>query len=224
MLRSILISGALACVATGALAASADYFIKFEGLDGEARVEGWSFGACNAGCMSSGSTKREAAGDKRLTGPLQASQNGQSLRESPSRPRLNVASGDVDGDGVPDLAYAATMPEIEGLTLRFDKASPVLAKVCEGKHIAKATLRTATDEFEISQAMASCDSSASSRLGNGGMPNRISMNMTVPKQTQGATFGERCAAGACAADEPVFITLTGGQMKHTKTGHVTILK
>lgn len=30
---------------------------------------------------------------------------------------------------------------------------------------------------------------------NGGMPNRISMNVTVPKQTQGATFGERVKAG-----------------------------
>lgn len=30
---------------------------------------------------------------------------------------------------------------------------------------------------------------------NGGMPNRISMNITVPKQTQGATFGEKVHAG-----------------------------
>ena len=30
---------------------------------------------------------------------------------------------------------------------------------------------------------------------NGGMPNRISMNVTVPKQTQGATFGEKVSAG-----------------------------
>ena len=30
---------------------------------------------------------------------------------------------------------------------------------------------------------------------NGGMPNRISMNVTVTKQTQGATFGERVQAG-----------------------------
>ncbi|HEY9170571.1 MAG TPA: carboxypeptidase-like regulatory domain-containing protein [Lutibacter sp.] len=29
---------------------------------------------------------------------------------------------------------------------------------------------------------------------NGGMPNRISMNVTVPKQTQGATFGEKINA------------------------------
>ncbi|MFO1427385.1 MAG: hypothetical protein U1F11_10540 [Steroidobacteraceae bacterium] len=30
---------------------------------------------------------------------------------------------------------------------------------------------------------------------NGGMPNRISMNVTVPKQTQGASFGEKVNAG-----------------------------
>ena len=34
---------------------------------------------------------------------------------------------------------------------------------------------------------------------NNGMPNRISMNVTVPKQTQGATFGEKVNAGLHAA-------------------------
>jgi hypothetical protein len=34
---------------------------------------------------------------------------------------------------------------------------------------------------------------------NGGMPNRISMNVTVPKQTQGATFGEKVQQGLHAA-------------------------
>ena len=34
---------------------------------------------------------------------------------------------------------------------------------------------------------------------NAGMPNRISMNVTVPKQTQGATFGEKVNAGLHAA-------------------------
>lgn len=34
---------------------------------------------------------------------------------------------------------------------------------------------------------------------NGGMPNRISMNVTVSKQTQGATFGEKVNAGLHAA-------------------------
>lgn len=34
---------------------------------------------------------------------------------------------------------------------------------------------------------------------NGGMPNRISMNVTVPKQTQGAIFGEKVQAGLSQA-------------------------
>lgn len=38
---------------------------------------------------------------------------------------------------------------------------------------------------------------------NGGMPNRISMNVTVPKQTQGATFGEKVNAGLHAAGKAV---------------------
>jgi hypothetical protein len=38
---------------------------------------------------------------------------------------------------------------------------------------------------------------------NGGMPNRISMNVTVPKQTQGATFGEKVNAGLQAAGSAV---------------------
>lgn len=38
---------------------------------------------------------------------------------------------------------------------------------------------------------------------NGGMPNRISMNVTVPKQTQGATFGEKVNAGLHAAGNAV---------------------
>ena len=38
---------------------------------------------------------------------------------------------------------------------------------------------------------------------NGGMPNRISMNVTVAKQTQGATFGEKVNAGLQAAGSAV---------------------
>lgn len=36
---------------------------------------------------------------------------------------------------------------------------------------------------------------------NGGMPNRISMNVTVPKQTQGATFGEKVRVGATSSEK-----------------------
>ena len=38
-----------------------------------------------------------------------------------------------------------------------------------------------------------------SGINNNGMPNRISMNVTVPKQAQGASFGEKVNAGLQAA-------------------------
>ena len=38
---------------------------------------------------------------------------------------------------------------------------------------------------------------------NNGMPNRISMNVTVPKQTQGASFGEKVSSGLQAAGSAV---------------------
>lgn len=44
---------------------------------------------------------------------------------------------------------------------------------------------------------------------NGSMPNRISMNITVPKQTQGATFGEKVNAGLQTAGK-INITLVKG--------------
>lgn len=45
---------------------------------------------------------------------------------------------------------------------------------------------------------------------NAGMPNRISMNVTVPKQTQGATFGEKVNQGLHAAGNAVAQGATGG--------------
>lgn len=38
MLRAILTTAAVACVATAAHAASSDYYLKLEGVEGEARV------------------------------------------------------------------------------------------------------------------------------------------------------------------------------------------
>jgi len=65
---------------------------------------------------------------------------------------------------------------------------------------------------------------------NGGMPNRISMNVTVPKQTQGATFGEKVnqgmhAAGSALAQGASLLggALPGGQVLSAAVSSVSAL-
>lgn len=60
---------------------------------------------------------------------------------------------------------------------------------------------------------------------NGGMPNRISMNVTVPKQTQGATFGEKMSAGLAKTSEqeaPLRGVITGSITWDLATAKSTI--
>lgn len=252
----------IAMASAPAAFAASDYLLEIDGVKGESKdtamVASWSFGACNAGACASGSavqtikSPRDAAtgqsSGKRQHGVVKvtASQNTQSLRESPTRAStgktavaqeatgsgttektspanagwdlatnkgaraagsgggagkasmsdlsvmgasaaggISVATGDVDGDGLADFAYAGTQNQIESLSLNFTKIEWNYRQVCGGKHIAKATLRSSSDEFVIEHAMVEC---------------------TVNP------------------DQSVSMKLTGGQMKHTKTGHVTLLK
>ena len=114
----------IAALATSATvsAAQADYYLKIDTVEGEAMASDWSFGACNAGQCATISSPRDAASGqatgKRQHEPIRptASQNTQSLRESPTRPSsgnagwdlatgkgartaggVTVAAGDVDG-------------------------------------------------------------------------------------------------------------------------------
>lgn len=225
--------------ASPALAAS-DMFLKLGGVDGETTVEvpidGWSFGTCNAGqCTTIVSPRDSASGQatgKRQHGVVrvQASQNTQALRESPTRAstggtaatsakttptkanydlatmkgartaggggsggQVSVAAGDVDGDGRADLAYVGTQPEVSSFSLTFDKASPTLAKICAGKHIAKATLSRGLDSYEITDAKVSCSADG------GGSADALTDGLLI-------------------------LRISSGQMKHTKSGHVTLLK
>jgi type VI protein secretion system component Hcp len=235
--------------AAPALAAS-DMFIKFDGVEGEdsatASIESWSFGACNSGSCQTVTSPREAssglATGKRTHHPsVVASQNTQSLRESPTRSStggtavtesgeatktnpakaswdlatnkgartaasggVTVAAGDVDGDGRADFAYAGTQGEVSKLTVALDKSSPMLAKVCAGKHFANVTIGRGTDTYAITDSTVSCTTSAS-------------------KEPATAV----CPSAPCSdalTDGLLILRFSGGQMKHTKTGHVTLLK
>lgn len=147
---------------------------------------------------------------------------------------VNVAVGDVNGDGMVDFADAGAASEVSQFTLQFDNASPELAAKCAtGKHFPKATITARGTSYVLEDAVVtSCTTGQpqiveNQRTGDQ-MPNRISMNVTTPKQTQGATFGEKVnqglhAAGSALAQGAMRMTVTG-QLKHTKTGHVTLLK
>lgn len=63
------------------------------------------------------------------------------------------------------------------------------------------TAASADDDGKASDAAADAGSNATHRANdiNGGMPSRISTNVSVPRQTQGATFGEKVNQGLHAA-------------------------
>jgi len=227
----------LTCVAVPAFASS-DYLLQIPPEKGEAAtpisVDSWSFGVCNSGqCSTSSAAGKTASGGKpnRASWDL-ATGKGARMAGGASAPVV----GDVDGDGSPDLAFAGTQDEIYGLSFTVDAAGPAVIAACKSGHIDAATLTNGTESYAVSGVSVICTKggggAAAASYAKSGItridstPARISTNMTTAKQTQGATFGERCSSGDCDAltDGLLILRFTGGQMKHTKTGHVTLMK
>lgn len=222
---TVFVTAALAAWTTPAFAAS-DVFLEIDGVQGEILAYSWGMSQPSSVASSSVTTAREAgsgmATGRRSSEPrLTASQNSQSLRSTGG---VQVSAGDLNGDGRADFLDATRVAEVDSFSLVFDKASPVLARMCAtGTHIPKASIRSGADVFDIVDAhVATCGAPPSAARAHDSMPQRISMNVTVPRQTQGATFGEKCSSGVCAPSS-VAVTFTG-QFRHTKTGHVTILR
>lgn len=228
---------ALAAALSGAapaLAAS-DYLLHIDDIKGEAAaapvaVDSWSFGVCKSGDCTTSTTPAGRTGGRGGSGTasydLATNKGGRTAAEGA------VAIGDVDGDGSPDLAFTASQSTIYGLSFTVDAAGPVVAAACKSGRINSATLSNGTDTFAVSSVSVVCTKggggAAAASYARSGItridstPARISTNLTVGKQTQGATFGERCGDGACST--MVTMTFTSGQLKHTKSGHVTLLK
>lgn len=175
-------------------------------------VMSWSWGTSNSGTISSGST-----GSRRVTLPRDVS-------SGIATGKRDSASGQASGRS--DIFAVSSLDEVHMFSITLDGGSPEAAALCAtGKHFPKATLIARGEVFTLENAVVS-DCKGSSQMAapssHGEMPSRISTNVTVPRQTQGATFGERCNAGICPAPS-VTLTLTG-KMKHQKTGHVTLMK
>lgn len=82
------------------------------------------------------------------------------------------------------------------------------------------TLKTTKPDGTIEEQIFSCPDDALQYQRKGdGMPNRISMNVTVPKQTQGATFGEKVNQGMQSAGSHII----AGRIVHktNETGIIT---
>jgi hypothetical protein len=145
---------------------------------------------------------------------------------------VHVATGDLDGDGSADLAYSGTLDEVSSFSLTFQKIEGAYRSMCDGKHFDKVSLRTGADSFDITGATIACyvaegDSRASGPRLSTDLASSADASSRATKQKQWlpanfrtADMGPSCASGQCA----VTMVLTGGQMKHTKTGHVTLLK
>ena len=78
---------------------------------------------------------------------------------------------------------------------RYQRRIPVSAAI-HGSDMNKIMVHAAASLLVL--ALGSVHASGINSI-NGGMPNRISMNVTVPKQTQGATFGEKVNSGLQAS-------------------------
>ncbi|WP_309751384.1 hypothetical protein [Novosphingobium sp.] len=241
---------AMLASAAPAMAAS-DYLLQIDDVKGESAatpvaVDSWSFGVCNSGQCTSSTASRDTStgqssgrtgGSGTASWDLATNKGGRmaSGGGGGSGGQVSVATGDVDGDGSPDLIFSASQSTVYGFSLTLDAASPGVAAACATGKIASATLTNGTESFAVSSVSVVCTKggagggAAAASYARSGItridstPARISTNMTVGKQTQGATFGEKVQP-ALASSGPVTMTFTGGQMKHTKSGHVTLLK
>lgn len=212
--------------------ASSDYLLQIPPEKGEAStpisVDSWSFGVCNAGQCSS-----SAKGGKpnRASWDL-ATGKGARTAGGASAPVI----GDVDGDGSPDFAFAGTQDEIYGLSFTFQKISTSYQAACDRGHIDSATLSHGDDVYVISNVSVVCDKVGTAAVPAPALksgivridstPARLSTNMTTGREAARPSVSERCSSGSCDAltDGLLIMRFTGGQMKHTKTGHVSLIK
>lgn len=233
-----LLAGAIALPASGAGRITAP------GTDSASSIEilSWSWGMSNSN--SSSSPRRTASPEvcNPCTAPADAAassapQPGPTISGSTVTTAREAGSGMATGrrqhqpmpvratsgdcDDTCDSTIAPTgafssltrQASVDRFTVSVANLPATLARFCTTPD-APQTLSLAMDgeNYELSIVkVQGCPSAGRS----GDMPNRISMNMS----RQGAPA---CSSGACTADA-VQLTFTGS-MKHTKTGHVTLMK
>ncbi|RTL57367.1 MAG: hypothetical protein EKK37_15080 [Sphingobacteriales bacterium] len=206
--------------------------------------------------------------------------SGNSLIWSPrSNKIMNMAVGDLDGDGAAELLVGnkmsglvgGTMPGGAVISAALSPGNPIGGLNIKGGKNPGGNLRTTqTNEYgefeftslepgnytftaelnyyindetfvEVGQNIVTSESnlkgdvkatasqnSQSLKAGINGinssaMPNRISMNVTVPKQTQGATFGEKVSAGFTTGDNNQQKAQNNNTVRSNRTDNAIII-
>ncbi len=216
-----LLAAAAALSFAPAAKAASDYLLELDGGEGEAaasiEVSSWSWGTTSAASVSSpqDAASGQATGRRQHKPSVTASQNTQSLRG-----RATVS--DLSMTRSADMSTLGALDEVQAFSLTFDKASPVLAKVCQGKHFASVQLRGRGETFVLENAAVTGCTMPSETPAAAAREYNWDIKTAKPGSAR-ATSAGACPSGACAGDSPVTLILTG-QMRHIKSGHVTLLK
>ena len=155
VLATVVASGVL-LAATASMAAS-DYYLKIEGVEGEAtraqpetiELQSWSFGASNPAVASPRDSQSGLATGKRqhnpmvITKPVEATTP--ALRESPTRATASATD-------------AAAAPEVRTVTFSVPEpgnaSTASLARMCaSGKHIRSAVLSSPNGRYQLQDAV-----------------------------------------------------------------------
>ena len=118
------------------------------------------------------------------------------MRHAPAKIACAGATVRIGGEIVQGPATNGSLGLSPGRMIhRYQRRIPVSAAI-HGSDMNRIMVHAAASLLVL--ALGSVHASGINSI-NGGMPNRISMNVTVPKQTQGATFGEKVNSGLQAS-------------------------
>ncbi len=191
-------------------------FLTGLGIQYKTRSEAWSFGI-GADYLSTKSEVnnydiRRGAEPLKLSRTISDIVTGITVRYNILSPR-DHSSGQASGKRTRDAGSGMASGKRErgsGLATgrrTYQPGQPVYGNITSEESnnasCGPVTQRTTNPDGTTEEMTFSCPDDAAnynSRMKiDGGMPNRISMNVTVPKQTQGATFGEKVNQGLHAA-------------------------
>jgi len=212
MITAPVLAIAVALAGTAPAMAASDYYLKIEGVEGEAAapiaIESWSWGQSNPSAQRETKPRDAASGlatGKRMHKPMMpitaAHPDGDCDDTDCKAASGAMTHGDPHVDTRPGFAELSQQDSVSSFSLVLPSEAVAKAEMCaKGKHFPSVVITAREAVYEMSDvSVASCTSTEASG-----------------RQTQGATFGEKSAATTT-------VQLTGS-MKHQKTGHVTLLK